>query len=68
MEKRNLRIVKTSPPAVGLCEGCNAIFKSHLRQAVHSEWEIKVQFERHKCKVPGADEADRIAKAAISDR
>jgi hypothetical protein len=65
MEKRNLRMVKTSPPAVGVCEACSAMFKSHLHQAAQSEWEIRVQFERHKCKLQSTDQAaTRIATAA----
>ena len=66
MEKRSLRMVKTGPPAVGVCEACSAMFKSHLRQAVQSKWEIEVQFERHKCKLPQADQAAmRMAREAI---
>jgi hypothetical protein len=55
MEKRNLRMVKTTPPASGVCEACNAVFKSHLHQAAQSKWEIQVQFERHKCKLQSTD-------------
>ena len=58
MGRRNLRIVKATPPAVGVCEGCNAMFKSYLRQGVQSQWEIKVQFERHRCKLRHAEQTD----------
>ena len=34
-----------------MCEGCEARFKSYLHQAAQSEWEIRVRFERHKCKL-----------------
>jgi hypothetical protein len=57
MEQRKLRMLKTSPPAVGVCEACSAVFKSHLHQAAQSKWEIEVQFERHKCKFQHADKA-----------
>jgi hypothetical protein len=66
MEKRNLRMVKTSPPAVGVCEACSAVFKSHLHQASQSQWEIEVLFERHKCKSQRASQAAmRIATEAV---
>jgi hypothetical protein len=69
MENRKLRMVKTGPPAVGVCDACNAVFKSHLRQTAQSEWEIRVQFERHKCKPPRVDQAAiRIATAAVPNK
>ena len=69
MEKRNLRMVKTGPPAIGVCDACNAVFKSHLHQTAQSEWEIRVQFERHKCKPQHVDQAAiRIATATIVNK
>jgi hypothetical protein len=69
MEKRNLRIVKTTPPASGVCDACNAVFKSHLHQAAQSKWEIQVQFERHKCKLRSTDpSAVRLATEATPTR
>jgi hypothetical protein len=41
MPKRELRIVKQTPPAIGVCERCNAQFKDEGIQA---------QFDAHKCK------------------
>ena len=69
MEKRTLRMVKTGPPAAGVCEACHAMFKSHLHQAAQSQWEIQVQFERHKCKMQSAGQsAVRIATGPIQSR
>jgi hypothetical protein len=51
MPPRNLRIVKREPPpTIGICEYCNQQFKSHLPQPAQAEWEIKTEFDRHKCK------------------
>jgi hypothetical protein len=46
MQKRKLRIVKRMPPAIGICERCNAQFKSDLP---YSNADIQAQFEAHKC-------------------
>jgi hypothetical protein len=45
MHKRKLRIVKQSPPAIGVCERGNAQFKSP------SLVDIQAQFNAHKCKL-----------------
>jgi tRNA(Ile2) C34 agmatinyltransferase TiaS len=42
MQKRKLRIVKQTTPAIGVCERCNAQFKGDGIQA---------QFDAHKCKL-----------------
>lgn len=48
MPNRRLRIVKKSPPpASGVCERCNAQFKSNLPNSMA---EIKALFLIHKCK------------------
>jgi hypothetical protein len=46
MPKRNLRIVKHTHPAIGICERCNAQFKSSLSDM---ELDIAQQFDAHKC-------------------
>ena len=47
MHERKLRIVKIAPPPViGLCERCNAQFKSG---APDTEADIAAQFDAHKC-------------------
>jgi hypothetical protein len=32
-----------------ICQACGKKFLSRLRDPETSEWEIKIQFERHKC-------------------
>jgi hypothetical protein len=50
MPKRKLRFVKRYPrETIGVCEACNAQFKSYLPQQDKAEWEIKTRFEEHKC-------------------
>jgi len=47
MHERKLRIVKIAPPPViGLCERCNAQFKS---SAPDTDADIAAQFDAHKC-------------------
>ena len=73
MPERKLRIVKRqSPDSIGVCEGCNQQFTSHLPQADKAEWEISTLFSRHKCKpaslrtpakpLPGSSERLPISK------
>jgi hypothetical protein len=53
MEKRQLRIVKKAPPpAIGVCERCNARFKSALDYPFA---DIQVQFDAHKCQSLNSD-------------
>jgi hypothetical protein len=54
MRQRNLRMLKASPTAEGMCEACDARSNPTYTKAAQSEWEIRVQFERHKCKLRGA--------------
>jgi hypothetical protein len=64
-----MSIVKTAPSAVGVCEACDAIFKSHWRQVAQSEWEIQVQFARHRCNPQDATRnAVRMVKEGIQKR
>jgi len=47
MHERKLRIVKIAPPPViGLCERCNAQFKS---SSPDTDADIAAQFDAHKC-------------------
>ena len=46
MQKRKLRIVKRTPPALGICERCNGQFKSSLSSP---NADIQAQFDAHKC-------------------
>jgi hypothetical protein len=63
MPKRNLRIVKRYPrETIGVCEACNAQFKSYLPQQDKAEWEIKTRFDEHKCKPEDTSQADTRGK------
>ena len=57
MPKRNLRVVKQDVPMIGMCEACNAQFKSFdLEEA---ERALKAQFDAHECKPPDPVKPDR---------
>jgi hypothetical protein len=65
MPDRNLRIVKRERAVtVGICEACNKQFQSHIHPPSQSEWEIKILFERHKCKTLAEPAVNRIARIA----
>jgi hypothetical protein len=52
MPARNLRIVKRELGLMrGICEACNKQFRSHIHTPAQAEWEIKILFERHTCKM-----------------
>jgi len=60
MPKRKLRIVKQSPPAIGVCERCNAQFKDEGIQA---------QFDAHKCQpIDSSQNALRIVREATENK
>jgi ribosomal protein L37AE/L43A len=60
MAKRILRIVKRTPPAIGVCERCNAQFKGA---------DMEAQFEAHKCKpVDSSQNALRIVREATEGK
>jgi hypothetical protein len=67
MPNRRLRIVKEAPPpAIGVCERCNAQFKSSLPD---SEIDIATQFDAHKCKpVDSSQNALRIVEKATGEK
>jgi hypothetical protein len=52
MPERNLRIVRRERAVtVGICEACNEQFRSYTLPRSQSEWEIKILFERDKCRI-----------------
>jgi len=67
MPSRRLRIVKqTPPPAIGVCERCNAQFKSNLPSP---DAHIQAQFDAHKCKpVDSSQNALRIVRESTEDK
>jgi hypothetical protein len=66
MPKRSLRIVKRTPIALGICEACNMEFHSKQPVEDNAEIDMKIQFNKHKCKrldasqnaVPDRDRSD----------
>ena len=67
MANRRLRIVKESPPPViGVCERCNAQFKSGKHDAIA---DVASQYESHKCKlVDSSQNALWIVREATEDK
>jgi len=60
MQKRKLRIVKQSPPAIGVCERCNIQFKGDGIQA---------QFDAHKCTLTDSSQnALRIVRESTDNK
>jgi outer membrane protease len=65
MPKRNLRIVTQDVPIVGICEACNAQFKSF--NVDEAERVVKAQFDAHECEPLDASQAAvRIVREATS--
>jgi hypothetical protein len=50
MPKRTLRIVKLTPIAIGVCEACSMQFHSKQPLEDNAEIELKIRFNKHKCK------------------
>jgi hypothetical protein len=50
MPNRNLRIVKRTPVAIGVCEACNMQFHSNQPLEDSAEVDMMIQFDKHKCK------------------
>jgi hypothetical protein len=67
MHKRKLRIVKESPPpAIGICERCNAQFESSLPAP---DTDMLAQFDAHKCKLlDSSQNALRIVREATEGK
>jgi hypothetical protein len=69
MPKRKLRIVKQTPPAIGVCERCNNQFKSDKRSWREADAEIVQAFADHKCKpMDSSQNALRIVKEATEGK
>jgi len=75
MPKRDLRVMKRTPIALGICERCNLQFSSSQQAEDDAEAELWAQFDNHKCrsvdarpehlKPASADKArDRLPKSA----
>jgi hypothetical protein len=63
MAERKLRIVKHDPPIIGICERCNAQFKSANFTPDAAKHEISAAFNTHKCKpVDSSQNALRIVR------
>jgi hypothetical protein len=67
MTKRNLRIVRRSPPLViGVCERCNAQFKSERPEPAG---DLEAQFNLHKCHpIDSSQNALRIVREATENK
>ncbi len=67
MQKRKLRIVKKAPPPIiGVCEHCNAQFKSSLPSP---EYDIQAQFDAHKCRlIDSSQNALRVVREATEGK
>jgi len=69
MPKRKLRLVKRVPPIIGVCEACNAQFKSIHTDPATAEADIEVSFKGHKCKpLDSSQNALRIVREATEDK
>jgi hypothetical protein len=69
MEKRNLRIVKRTPIALGVCERCNSQFHSKQATEDGAEAEIRAAFDAHKCKlIDSSQNALRIVREATENK
>jgi hypothetical protein len=69
MPKRNLRIVNLTPIVIGVCERCNAQFKSSQPLVDDAESEMRAAFDAHKCKlVDSSQNALRIVREATENK
>ena len=59
MDTRKLRIVKPPLPAIGICESCNAQFKSGKHLEYEVEDEIKAAVDAHECQPDGSNQKVR---------
>jgi hypothetical protein len=67
MQKRKLRLVKRTIPAIGICERCNAQFKSSKPSEDAAAVEIAEAFRAHKCQ-PMDTNAIRIVREATEHK
>lgn len=69
VDMRTLRIVKRTPIAIGICEHCNAQFKSQQAVEEDAEAEMKAQFDAHKCKpMDSSQNAQRIVRESTEGK
>jgi hypothetical protein len=66
MPKRDLRVVKRAPIALGICERCNLQFTSDQPAEDDAEAELWAQFDNHKCRYVGVQ--SEHSKPASADR
>jgi hypothetical protein len=52
-------VKQTFKVTLGVCEACNTQFTSNLPQPDQSQWEIRMQFDRHTCK-PEAPPSEKV--------
>jgi len=69
MLKRKLQVVNRSLPALGICERCNAQFKSSGPSESYAIVDIAVMFTRHKCKsVDRGHNGSRVVKESTENK
>jgi hypothetical protein len=69
VDMRTLRIIKRTPIAIGICEHCNAQFKSKQPVEEDAEAEMMAQFETHKCtRLDSSQNALRIVREATENK
>ncbi len=69
MAKRKLRIVKTSPTLLGVCERCSLQFNSDRPAITEAESEIAAAFKAHKClPVDSSQNALRVVREATKGK
>jgi hypothetical protein len=66
MPKRDLRVIKHAPTALGICERCNLQFSSNQPAEEDAEAELWAQFDNHKCRF--VDARPEPSKPASADR
>jgi hypothetical protein len=69
MPIRRLRIVKTTPRLMGVCEECSSEFTSDALDVTGERAAIRVAFESHKC-VPldSSQNALRVVREATENK
>jgi len=68
METRKLRIVKTAPDFLGVCERCHAQFSSSLPWG-EARAEIIAAFDAHKClPLDSSQNALRVVREATENK
>ena len=69
MPKRILRLVKTSPDFLGVCERCGSQFKSALPVQSKAEDEVAAAFYAHKClPLDSSQNALRVVREATENK